>query len=76
MTCIELVELVTDYLEGVLPTAERERFEAHLRDCPHCVVYLEQMRTVIRSAGRLTPAAVSAEAEATLLAHFRDWARA
>ncbi len=76
MTCIELVELVTDYFEGTLPGDVRERFEAHLGDCPHCVVYLEQMRTVIRSVGRLTPMEVSAEAEATLLAHFRDWARA
>lgn len=76
MTCIELVELVTDYFEGTLARADRERFEGHLAECPHCLVYVDQMRTVIRTLGRLTPAAVTPEAEATLLAHFRDWARA
>jgi anti-sigma factor RsiW len=76
MTCIELVELVTDYFENTLPEAERARFEAHLKQCPYCVNYVEQMRTVVRTLGKLTPAAVSPEAEATLLAHFRSWARA
>lgn len=52
MTCQELVELVTDYLEGALTEAERERFEAHLSGCPGCEHHVEQMRVTLRLVGR------------------------
>lgn len=44
LSCADLVELVTDYLEGRLPAAERARFEAHLGECAACAAYVEQMR--------------------------------
>jgi anti-sigma factor RsiW len=47
MSCQELVELVTDYLEGALPPEDVARFEAHVAACPGCEAYLEQMRTTI-----------------------------
>ena len=59
MTCQELVELVTDYLEDTLPDEERARFEAHLALCPGCVTYLEQMRQTIQLAGLLTEDSLS-----------------
>ena len=43
LTCIELVELVTEYLEGGLGAGERERFEEHLGSCEGCATYLDQM---------------------------------
>ena len=51
--CREMVELVTDYLEGALTRSERRRFEAHLAGCEHCSEYLEQMRATIRLTGEL-----------------------
>ncbi|HKC41690.1 MAG TPA: zf-HC2 domain-containing protein [Gemmatimonadales bacterium] len=75
LTCMALVELVTDYVEGALPPAEVARFETHLAGCPHCRVYLAQMRLAIQALGRLPADALPAEAMATLLAHFRDWTR-
>ena len=53
LSCQELVELVTDYLEDVLPAPERARFDAHIAGCEHCTAYLEQMRTTIVLTGRL-----------------------
>jgi anti-sigma factor RsiW len=53
MTCQELVELVTYYLEGSLSGGDRVRFERHMAACAHCVVYLEQMRITIRIVARL-----------------------
>jgi len=50
MTCQDLVERVTEYLDGVLPAAVRADFDAHVASCPDCDVYLEQMRTTIRLA--------------------------
>jgi anti-sigma factor RsiW len=73
MTCQELVELVTEYLEGTLPQVDRARFETHLRDCPYCVTYLEQMRITIDALGGLDEEQLSREARDALLSAFRDW---
>lgn len=73
MNCKELVELVTDYLEGKLPLTERQQFEAHLSGCAGCRNYLDQMRTTIRLSGRLTEDHLSSESKDTLLQVFRNW---
>ena len=75
ISCQELVELVTDYLEGRLPSAERKRVERPLRGCDGCTRYLEQLRVTIRLTGTLTPDDLSPEAESALLQAFRDWHR-
>ena len=76
LSCQELVELVTDYLEDALPSEERARFENHLERCRGCTNYVEQIRTTIALTGRahadeLDPATCEAIVEA-----FRDWSRA
>ena len=53
LACRELVQLVTDYLEGVLAAAERDRFEQHIASCRGCEVYLRQMRELVRVSGRI-----------------------
>ena len=73
ITCRELVELVTAYLEDALPADERARFERHLADCPHCRLYLEQMRQTIQATGKLTEAAIDPTARHELLKVFRRW---
>jgi anti-sigma factor RsiW len=73
LTCRELVELVSDYLEEELPRAERSRFEAHMAGCEHCAAYLRQMRETLHLLGELTDEAMSPEAEAGLRRAFRDW---
>jgi anti-sigma factor RsiW len=75
LTCQELVELVTAYLEGALPEAEHARFEEHLADCEGCAAYVEQMRRTIELLGELRTDDVEPEAEHALLATFRDWRR-
>ena len=73
LSCQELVELVTDYLEGVMPRELRKRFERHIGKCTGCRTYLEQMRETIRVTGALTPESLEPEAERALLDAFRDW---
>lgn len=73
VVCREAVELVTEYLEGLLPPAERERFEAHLAECPGCCDYLAQMRATIALLGRVEPQALSDDARATLVDLYRRW---
>jgi anti-sigma factor RsiW len=74
LSCQELVELVTDYLEGAMAPEERERFDAHVADCPGCDIYLEQMRTTIALAGAGADLE-STPAVSSLLEAFRGWKR-
>ena len=73
LTCRELVELVTDYLEGALPPEEQARFEEHITGCRPCTTYLGQMREMLRLLGHLTEESVSPDARDILLQAFRDW---
>jgi anti-sigma factor RsiW len=73
ITCREFVELATDYLEGRLLEAERERFEDHLALCPGCQAYMEQLRATLRALGRIPEESLSEEAREELLHAFRDW---
>ena len=75
MTCRELVELVTEYLEETLAPAARQRFEAHVSGCRGCRAYLEQMRLTVDALGRLTEQDVGPDAEAALRRAFRGWKR-
>jgi anti-sigma factor RsiW len=73
LVCRELVELVTDYLEGRISSADRSRFEEHLDECDGCTAYVEQMRRTIEALGHIPEESLSPEAERELLAAFRDW---
>jgi len=75
LTCVELVELVTDYLEGALSPSEHDRFERHLSACENCTRYVEEMRATIALVGRIEEDDLSAEAKSELLEAFRGWAR-
>jgi anti-sigma factor RsiW len=73
LSCKELVELVTDYLEGALDEATRARFEEHIAGCDGCTEYVEQMRETIRLVGHLKETQLSAPARVKLMAAFQDW---
>lgn len=79
MACQQLVELITDYLEGALPRPVVQQFEAHLAVCTGCTNYLDQMRTTIRqlqgigSAPEAPPLTPTAKQE--LLNLFRNWVK-
>ena len=75
LSCRELVELVTDYLEDALSPAERVRFEEHLIACAGCQTYLEQMRQTIDVLGRVTEESLEPAARDQLLDLFRNWKR-
>ena len=73
LTCHEVVELVTDYLEDALAPDVRARVEGHLAVCDGCTRYLDQMRETIRLTGMLTEEQVPEEQKAALLDAFRGW---
>ena len=73
MNCKELVELITDYIEDMLPPDERRRFEEHLATCSGCRNYLQQMQTTIKVTGKLTEDALKGKARKDLLNVYRKW---
>lgn len=73
MACNELVEVVTEYLEGTLAEEDRHRLEAHLEECPYCIDYVEQFRETISATEALTLDSITPECRAELLEAFRGW---
>jgi anti-sigma factor (TIGR02949 family) len=59
LACIDLVNKVTEYLDGEVNESQRERIEQHLEVCDGCRAALDQFQTVIRLVGRLTAADVA-----------------
>jgi len=73
VTCIDLVELITDYLEGAMAPEVRDHVQAHLAECDGCTAYLEQCRTTIRLTGNLTEDQIAPDAREALRGVFRHW---
>lgn len=73
LVCQQIVELVTDYLEGALTRSQRRRFEAHLADCEHCSEYLKQMRATIALTGQLRAEDLTPEMREDFAALYRRW---
>jgi len=73
IVCQQAVELVTDYLEGALSRRDRRRFEAHLKVCPNCAAYMEQIKMTIRLTGEIEPEDLTPEARQDLTELYRRW---
>ena len=75
ISCQEVVELVTDYLDQTLPADDTSLFEQHINFCDGCDWYLDQMRVTMTTAGRITEEQVPTETRDKLLTAFREWKR-
>lgn len=73
LTCRQLTEIVTDYLEGRLSLVERLRFELHVGMCSHCRAYLRQMKQTVQTLGTLHEENIPEDVSQRLLAAFRNW---
>jgi hypothetical protein len=76
LSCAQLVELVTDYLEQRLTLRDTERFEEHIAFCDGCSTYLDQIRATIAATGRLREEDLPSELQERLLEAFRGWSPA
>lgn len=72
LRCREVVELVTDYLDGALAPADAVRLEEHLAACAPCVRYIEQVRQTIRASGVVEAEAVPPDVLDRLLVAYRE----
>ena len=73
LSCQEMIEVVTNYLDGAMPSDERQRFEHHLSYCAGCGTYVDQMRETISGLAELPQEKLSPQLQADLIEAFRDW---
>lgn len=73
MTCRQVVELMTDYLEGALSPADRLRFEEHIAGCDGCRAYLAQLSTTRKVLRKLADEPIHPDLQAELLKTFQNW---
>ena len=73
LVCRDVVELVTEYLEGAMSDGDRRAFERHLSACADCTAYVEQTRRTIETLGRVQPEPPDAATRDALLEAFRDF---
>jgi anti-sigma factor RsiW len=73
VTCQELVEVLTDYLEGALDAGERAEIERHIVICHGCQNYVEQMRSTIDLLGQIAADDPGDTQAGKLLGMFREW---
>ena len=73
LTCKQLTEVVTDYLEGRIPFRQRVSFHMHVGMCRHCRAYLRSMRMTMKTLGKLPDVSPPPEVRDELLRRFDSW---
>jgi anti-sigma factor (TIGR02949 family) len=73
--CQEMIEVITNYLDGAMPPDERQRFERHLSYCAGCSTYVDQMRETIRQTGTVPRESLPPALRERIVAQFRTWKR-
>jgi anti-sigma factor RsiW len=73
LSCQEVVELVTDFLDGALPAEDAALFEQHLNFCEGCVWYVDQIKTTVETLGEVREERITPEAKDRLMTAFRHW---
>jgi predicted anti-sigma-YlaC factor YlaD len=76
ISCQEVVELVTDYLDGAMSPSDVARSDHHLSLCEGCVFYVDQIRMTIAAVGQIGEEDVPPEVRDDLVTAFRDFKRA
>ncbi len=73
LSCKEVTQLVTEYVEGALSLRDRLRFQLHVGMCRHCRAYLRQMKLTARTLGYLPEPELPPRIEEELLRRFESW---
>lgn len=71
LTCKELTELLTEYLEGSMPLMQRLELRVHLMMCKNCRAYVRQAKMTIATLGKLPAEPLPDAVREQLLQHYR-----
>ena len=72
IVCVSGVELLMDYLEGVLPADVHAALEAHVAGCARCAAFVASYLAVPRIVRLAGPPTLPADVEASLKAFLRE----
>jgi anti-sigma factor RsiW len=73
LSCQDVVELITEYLEGSLPPGRRLGFEEHVAICPPCRNYFGQFRQTIQVGKQIQEEELPPAVRDALVDVFRNW---
>jgi anti-sigma factor RsiW len=73
LTCQQLVELITDYVEGALDEQRHADVVRHLSECDDCLRYVAQLQQTERVLASIQAPTLSSDDRAALIAAYRDW---
>ena len=73
LSCQEITEIITDYLEGRMSFSDRMRFQMHVGMCKHCRAYLRQMKATIGSLGQLPDEPMPTDVRDEMRERFAAW---
>lgn len=73
ITCLQAVNLVTEYLDGNLPADSRQRFETHLAECQHCTEHVNQIRITVELTGQVRDEELAPAVREDLLNLYWRW---
>jgi anti-sigma factor RsiW len=71
ISCQTGVELLMDYLEGVVPEEVRRMLDSHVAGCPKCTAFVASYLATPRILRDATAAAIPPELQRSLLAFLR-----
>ena len=66
LVCVSGVELLMDYLEGVLPEETRLAIDVHVASCPKCTAFVASYRATPRILRDATETSVPEELQESL----------
>lgn len=72
LSCQQVTEIITDYVEGRLSFGERLRVQMHLGMCHRCRAYLRQMKMTVRTLGKMPHEDIPEDVRRELLERFRN----
>lgn len=73
LSCPQVVDLLSDWLEGDLDARTAAAVRAHLAGCPGCTAYVGQLRAAVGVLGALPPPLPDAALCEELVQAFRQW---
>jgi anti-sigma factor RsiW len=73
LVCKDVVEMVSEYLDGAMSPTDRARLEQHLLVCPPCTAHVGQMRSTLEQLAKLR--ASPPDAGPAVVDLFREWKR-
>jgi anti-sigma factor RsiW len=69
--CAECIDLLSDYVDGILPEKQAKALEWHIESCPPCVAFVNTYKGTVDAAKRLRETSLPSELRDRLIAFLQ-----